>query len=334
MRAVVLATGAFQTPTIPSLAGAFSAELPQFTVETYKNAVQLPLGTALVVGDGATGRDIAQDILGSRPVILAAGRSRQLLPERVLGKSTWWWLDKLGVVRVSGDSRLGRRIKKADAFPGRGKTLKHLARQGVRVRPRLVDAQGTCAGFADRTSAEVTSVIWATGYRDNSAWVALPEVMDEHGNFVQRHGLSPVPNFYFIGRSWQRSRGSALITGVGEDARYLTEHIVKRLGRVGARDEAVDPLLFPERGEAMRKVVRSPFLDRIRTHLGADPAKLAAPAELNEGGRLAQRLLGFRPDWEASGARGPPSLRGACHRLPYAVGAEWAGRASSVRCAG
>ncbi|HKO24057.1 MAG TPA: hypothetical protein VJY65_04875, partial [Chloroflexota bacterium] len=68
-----------------------------------------------------------------------------------------------------------------------------------------------------------------TGYRDNSAWVAIPEVKDAHGTFVQWHGLSPVPNLYFIGRSWQRLRGSALFLGVGADARYLTDHIVKQL---------------------------------------------------------------------------------------------------------
>ena len=230
-RTVVLATGAFQTPAIPRLAAGFSADVRQFSADTYKNAAQLPPGTTLVVGDGATGRDIAHDVqgTGSHSVLLATGRRRRTLPERILGKSTWWWLDKLGLVRVSGDTALGRAIKKADAFPSRGKTLKRLERQGVRVMPRVVAAQGTGVTFANGATAEVAAVIWATGYRDNSAWVAIPEVKDEHGTFVQRHGLSPVPNLYFIGHSWQRSRGSALFLGVGADARYLTDQIVKQL---------------------------------------------------------------------------------------------------------
>ena len=230
-RAVVLATGAFQTPAIPRLATGLSADVRQFTAETYKNAAQLPPSTTLVVGDGATGRDIAHDVqgTGNHTVILATGHRRRLLPERILGKSTWWWLDKFGIVRVSGDTALGRSIKKADAFPSRGKTLKRLERQGVRVMPRVVAAQGKGVTFANGASAEVAAVIWATGYRDNSAWVAIPEVKDAHGSFVQRHGLSPVPNLYFIGRSWQRSRGSALFLGVGADARYLTDQIVKQL---------------------------------------------------------------------------------------------------------
>jgi putative flavoprotein involved in K+ transport len=230
-RAVVLATGAFQTPAIPRLSAGFSAEVRQVTAETYRNAAQLPSGTILVVGDGASGRDIAHEVqgTGSHTVLLATGRRRRLLPERILGKSTWWWLDKLGIVRVSGDTALGRAIKKADAFPSRGKTLKRLERQGVRVMPRVVAAQGTGVTFANGATADVAAVIWATGYRDNSEWVAIPEVKDAHGIFVQRHGLSPVPNVYFIGRSWQRSRGSALFLGVGADARYLTDQIVKQL---------------------------------------------------------------------------------------------------------
>src|SRR5947199_7871374 len=46
-RAVVLATGAFQTPAIPRPAAGLSADVRQFTVETYRNAAQLPPGTTL-----------------------------------------------------------------------------------------------------------------------------------------------------------------------------------------------------------------------------------------------------------------------------------------------
>ena len=84
--------------------------------------------------------------------------------------------------------------------------------------------------FANGISAEIHSVIWATGYRDNSDWVAIPDVKDAHGTYLHQRGIAPIPNFYFIGRPWQRSRGSALITGVGADAQFITHHIVKQLG--------------------------------------------------------------------------------------------------------
>jgi putative flavoprotein involved in K+ transport len=72
----------------------------------------------------------------------------------------------------------------------------------------------------------VDSVFWATGYRDHSDWVVIPEVKDAEGNFTHWQGVSPVPGFYHIGRPWQRSRGSALIWGVGRDAALLSQQIL------------------------------------------------------------------------------------------------------------
>jgi putative flavoprotein involved in K+ transport len=81
--------------------------------------------------------------------------------------------------------------------------------------------------FSNGDTVQVDSVIWAIGYQDNSDWVAVPEVKDKAGNFIHETGISPVKNLYFIGRSWQRTRGSALVTGVGDDALYLTKHILQ-----------------------------------------------------------------------------------------------------------
>ena len=229
-RAVVLASGAFQTPAIPRLASGLSADVRQYSADTYTSPASVPEGTVLVVGDGPSGRDIAAELQGSHTVILASGHPRRLLPERILGRSTWWWLDKLGIVQVSGDTALGRYFKRVDAFPNKGNTLHDLQRLGVRVLPRLVSADGTRVTFAVGASIEVTAVIWATSYRDRSDWVAIPEVKDARGTFVHQQGIASIPRFYFIGRPWQRSRGSALIMGVGNDAALIKDHIVAELG--------------------------------------------------------------------------------------------------------
>ena len=51
------------------------------------------------------------------------------------------------------------------------------------------------------------------------------------GEFLHRRGVSPVPGLYFIGRSWQWTRGSALLAGVGDDAAYVVRRITERLDR-------------------------------------------------------------------------------------------------------
>jgi putative flavoprotein involved in K+ transport len=71
--------------------------------------------------------------------------------------------------------------------------------------------------------------MWATGYRDDSTWVDIPGVKDATGGFVHQRGVSPVSGLYFIGRSWQWTRGSALLHGVGDDAAYLIQRIVAQL---------------------------------------------------------------------------------------------------------
>ena len=238
-RAVVIATGAFQQPAIPVIAANLAADVVQLTPETYRNPQQTPAGTVLVVGDGATGRQIARELSATHQVLLSTGRPRKVSPHRVLGKSIFWWMDKLGILTMSPDSRIGRKLKEKDPFPGKDLALDKLVSAGVTVSGRLNGVAGRRVSFADGQSAEIDTVIWATGYRDKSNWVAIPSVSDERGAFVHDQGLSPVPGLAFIGRSWQQSRGSALLTGVGGDAAF----IVDRLNR--AAEPGVDPARLP-----------------------------------------------------------------------------------------
>ena len=238
-KAVVIATGAFQQPAIPAIAANLAADVAQLTPETYRNPRQTPAGTVLVVGDGATGRQIARELSATHQVLLSTGRPRKVSPHRVLGKSIFWWMDKLGILTMSPDSRIGRKLKEKDPFPGKDLTLDKLSRVGVTVVGRLKEVEGRRVTFADGQLAEIDVMIWATGYRDESDWVAIPAVTDQRGGFVHDQGLSPVPGLVFIGRSWQRDRGSALLTGVGGDAAF----IVDRLNR--AAEPGVDPARLP-----------------------------------------------------------------------------------------
>ena len=131
-RAVVLATGAFQRPAIPAISHQLSSEVVQLTPESYKRPAQVPGGRALVVGDGATGRQIAVELAATHEVLLATGRSRRVSPQRILGKSVFWWMDRLGILRASRETRVGRYLMKTDPFPGKALGLGRLRRQGVR----------------------------------------------------------------------------------------------------------------------------------------------------------------------------------------------------------
>ena len=228
-RAVVLATGAFQRPAIPASSEQLSPDVLQLAPETYKRPAQIPSGRVLVVGDGATGRQMALEVAATHEVLLATGRPRRVSPQRILGRSIFWWMDRLGILRASRETRVGRYLISADPFPGKDLELGRLRRQGIRVVGRLSNIDGNKVGFASGETAQVDAVIWATGYKDDSRWVTIPEVKDGHGEFVHWRGVSPVPGLYFIGRSWQWTRGSALLAGVGDDAAYVASRIAERL---------------------------------------------------------------------------------------------------------
>ena len=230
-RAVVLATGAFQRPAIPPISKGLSEEVAQLAPEDYRTPGQIAAGRVLVVGDGATGRQIALELTANHEVLLAAGRPRRVGRDRILGRSAFWWLDKLGVIRASRESRIGRFLMKADPFPGKHLELDKLQQRGVGVVGRVVEAEAKKVSFADGNASEVDAVVWATGYRDDTSWVEIPEVKDDRGNFMHYRGISPLPYLCFVGRSWQWTRGSALFAGVGEDAAYLTDHLVELFDR-------------------------------------------------------------------------------------------------------
>ena len=224
-QAVVLATGAFQQPSVPSVATDFASEVLQLTPDTYRNPKQIPAGRVLVVGDGATGRQIARELRSTHEVILSTGRSRRVSPNRILGRNIFWWMDKLGIMRMSCESAVGRRLRRADPFPGKDLALDKLRRVGITVVGRLSSVTSRQVVFAEGETAEIGAVIWATGYRDRTDWVDIPEAKDGNGAFNEERGISPVEGLVFVGRNWQWSRGSALLTGVGADADYVARYL-------------------------------------------------------------------------------------------------------------
>jgi putative flavoprotein involved in K+ transport len=146
--------------------------------------------------------------------------------------------DKLGILRASRESRIGTYLMKTDPFPGKGLALKQLRRQGLRLVSRLMHADGKTVTFAGGETTSVETVIWATGYQEQTDWITIPEAKDTQGHLLHQRGISPVPGLYLIGRSWQWTRGSALLTGVGDDALYLTRHLLRQLGRDTASGDA------------------------------------------------------------------------------------------------
>jgi putative flavoprotein involved in K+ transport len=220
---VVIATGPFQQPFTPAIAKDLDEGVVQLHSTDYRSPEFLPDGRVLVVGGGNTGFQIAQELSASREVHLSIGSRQMPLPQRLLGRDLFWYLDKTGLIRKPKSSRLGRRMQqREDTLIG--SKPRATRRLGVRLHGRAVDAAGSTVSFSDGGELDVRAVIWATGFRADHSWVDAP-VFDDDGRALHDRGVTASPGLYFLGLPWQHTRGSALLGWVKDDAEYLAGEI-------------------------------------------------------------------------------------------------------------
>jgi putative flavoprotein involved in K+ transport len=220
---VVIATGPFQVPFVPPVADALDDDVVQMHSTGYRSPASLPEGRVLVVGGGNTGFQIAEELSASREVHLSIGSRQTPLPQRIAGRDLFWYLDRTGLIRKTVDSRIGGRMAGRDTLIG--STPRALRRRhGVQLHGRAVSASGSTVRFADGSPLQVDGVVWATGFRVDHTWVHAP-VFDDFGRLRHERGVTPASGLYFLGLSWQHTRGSALLGFVKDDAQHIADQI-------------------------------------------------------------------------------------------------------------
>jgi putative flavoprotein involved in K+ transport len=282
-RNVVVATGPYQRPLQPDLLRD-QPRLFQVHASRYANPQQLPDGAVLVVGAGASGAQISEELArAGRRVLLSVGRHTRL-PRRYRGRDLIWWLAEMKrdeiTVEERGPSRLLPVISGAYGgatvdfrrFAAEGITLLGrvtAARDGVlEIAPDLAEslAQGDlvyttfldmvdlhvrqhgldCPDDAaarlilpdpacvtaplqtlDLAADNIHAVIWATGYGVDFGWIDIP-VFDANGEPIHRGGITAVDGLYFLGLQWLSRMKSSFLSGVGDDAAALADHIAAR----------------------------------------------------------------------------------------------------------
>jgi putative flavoprotein involved in K+ transport len=172
----------------------------------------------LVVGGGNTGYQIAEELSATHEVHLSIG-SRQLpFPQRLFGRDLFRFLDAIGAMNKTVDSRIGSRLKDRDTLIGSSPRAARKLR--IRLHARTTTAAGSSVSFADGTSVDVRTVIWATGFGVDHTWIDAP-IFDDHGRLIQQRGVTPSAGLYFLGLPWQHTRGSALLGSVKRDAAHI-----------------------------------------------------------------------------------------------------------------
>jgi putative flavoprotein involved in K+ transport len=279
---VVVATGPYQRPLMPDLLR--DQNIFQLHASRYKNPAQLPDGAVLVVGAGASGAQIAEELnRAGRRVYLSVGQHGRL-PRRYRGRDLVWWFGELGLFRLSPESRGPIRVHPviSGAYGGHTVDFRRFAADGITLLGQLSAAasgaidlapglaeslaggDGVYAGFLDMADAHVEShdlnmpqdpgaratlpdpacvsaplrrlqleesgihsVVWATGYGVDFRWIDVP-ILNARGEPVHTRGISAMPGLYFLGLAWLFNLNSSFLSGVGDDAAVLADHIAAR----------------------------------------------------------------------------------------------------------
>ena len=91
----------------------------------------------------------------------------------------------------------------------------------------------------DLQKNNIKTILWATGYRPDHAWLNLP-VFDHKGRIRHRGGVVDQPGVYLLGAPLLRRRKSSFIHGAEDDAHDLCAHLVDYLAsKPGQLDTAV-----------------------------------------------------------------------------------------------
>ncbi len=92
-----------------------------------------------------------------------------------------------------------------------------------RFAPTCVDPRTPLA--LDLTSGEITTVLWATGFRPDHSWLDIP-VRDRTGHIRHDGGVvTAAPGLYVLGMPVLRTRASTYIHGAAADSDALAGHL-------------------------------------------------------------------------------------------------------------
>jgi hypothetical protein len=155
---------------------------------------------------------------------------------RLLGPVGATYSDSLKPTHEGGASFVCGNGRDLDLGGFRAEHYDRLLGQVREALPAIGEALGVDVdAFADNSTLEVGTVVWATGFRPDYSWLHIPGVVDD-GRVAHRRGVTEVPGLYLLGLSWQHSRGSTLLGFVNDDAAYLAGHIAAQQRAIAAAE--------------------------------------------------------------------------------------------------
>lgn len=133
--------------------------------------------------------------------------------------------DDLIATTSASDLKLAELLQRVDRFIDKTSPA---AMRAEPFQPTWMLARDDANRTIDLRAEGIDTVLWATGFARRYPWLRVP-VLDERGEIRHRYGVTSIQGLFVLGMHFQRKRKSAFIDGVGDDAAFVADRIVRRL---------------------------------------------------------------------------------------------------------
>ncbi len=226
-RAIVVATGPFQQPHIPTFEGLNQFEGQVLHSSAYHRPSDIHGNRVAVIGAGNSAVQIAYELASNHEVLLTARQPPQFMQQRTFGKDIHFWLKYSGFDSLPLGHWWGYQATSPVLDPGQ---YRGAFDQGhIEYHPLFdrITARGLQWGETERP---IDTLLLATGFIQRPAFLDGLDGFDAAHVAQQSGGVSRhSPGVYFVGGAWQRSHASATLRGVGTDAQYIVHHLQRYL---------------------------------------------------------------------------------------------------------
>jgi putative flavoprotein involved in K+ transport len=217
--AIVVATGMFDHPVVPAIAGELG--MPAIHAAAWRGD-RATGQRVLVVGGASSAIEIAEACARRGCTVTVAARKLAIHAQTVLGIDP-----AFAVFPVLARTRPARFCEHGVTVPGVDRGFRALRAAGkISVRREPVRFDGSRAVLADGTTVDVDLVVWATGYRHATPFVPAGVARTPRGTMHCRHGESTShPGLYAVGLPCATSAASQYLYGIARDAETVAERI-------------------------------------------------------------------------------------------------------------
>jgi putative flavoprotein involved in K+ transport len=212
---VIMAHGNIQRPEMPSWLEQMT--IPKLQFRKYKSPISVKGKKVLVSGNGNSAAQIAGELTKYFDVTWTKEGASKTTALSILGKNRFWWSERLKQNDISDG-------KKNPLFMFDG-LQQRLGK--VKMQPQVKQAEGNKVTFGNGQVQEFDFIVYSDGYRPDFAILVIEGLETDVKLLNEHNGKSNIPNLFFLGIPYQRSRFPFQTKWQVKDVEQLLKEIKK-----------------------------------------------------------------------------------------------------------